>query len=525
MVAAIKAAAKDGDSLGGVVEVLAYGVPVGLGQPRALGPRARRPAGPGPHEHPGRQGASRSARAGTSPAGGGRRPTTPSAGTSRSGRRLPARDRPGRRHRGRDVDRRADRGPGGHEAAGHAQPPRARDGRRGHQGVDGSLQGAHRRHRRAGHGRGGRDDDRARAGRPRRCASSAATRWPRCVRNRDGFVASLGETPSAAPDLVRTTAAAVTAGLEGSTRGPAGRDDGRGQVDGRPAAGRPARAGPTSTPTRRWRRPPARRCPRSSRPRGEAAFRAAEAARARPSPRRPTPRWSCRWPAARSSTRPTGTLLRRLGHGGLAAGPARDPGRAGWATAADRPLLGGRPGAPRLDRLDAERRPLYAEVADVVVDVDGRDPLDVADRGRRPSRALVAAERPRDAGGGRRDHRARRARRAVLRRRGRRGRPPRAGPVGGRSGRRRRSGSPSSPRRAASRPTGSPTSTPACPSSVHDRARRRGGQVAGHRRGAVPGLRPARPGPQRRRGGRRRWRGDRRGRLRRRRLPPRDART
>jgi chorismate synthase len=31
MIAAIKAAAKDGDSLGGVVEVLAYGVPVGLG--------------------------------------------------------------------------------------------------------------------------------------------------------------------------------------------------------------------------------------------------------------------------------------------------------------------------------------------------------------------------------------------------------------------------------------------------------------------------------------------------------------
>jgi chorismate synthase len=31
MVAAIKAAAKDGDSLGGVAEVLAYGVPVGLG--------------------------------------------------------------------------------------------------------------------------------------------------------------------------------------------------------------------------------------------------------------------------------------------------------------------------------------------------------------------------------------------------------------------------------------------------------------------------------------------------------------
>ena len=31
MIAEIKAAAKDGDSLGGVVEVLGYGVPVGLG--------------------------------------------------------------------------------------------------------------------------------------------------------------------------------------------------------------------------------------------------------------------------------------------------------------------------------------------------------------------------------------------------------------------------------------------------------------------------------------------------------------
>ena len=53
---AIKAAAKDGDSLGGVAEVLAYGVPVGLGQPRALGPQARRPARPGRDEHPGGEG-------------------------------------------------------------------------------------------------------------------------------------------------------------------------------------------------------------------------------------------------------------------------------------------------------------------------------------------------------------------------------------------------------------------------------------------------------------------------------------
>ncbi|MCB0979137.1 MAG: chorismate synthase, partial [Ilumatobacter sp.] len=31
MIEQIKAAAKDGDSLGGIVEVLGYGVPVGLG--------------------------------------------------------------------------------------------------------------------------------------------------------------------------------------------------------------------------------------------------------------------------------------------------------------------------------------------------------------------------------------------------------------------------------------------------------------------------------------------------------------
>ena len=38
MVAEVEAAAKDGDSLGGVVEVLGYGVPAGLGLARALGP-------------------------------------------------------------------------------------------------------------------------------------------------------------------------------------------------------------------------------------------------------------------------------------------------------------------------------------------------------------------------------------------------------------------------------------------------------------------------------------------------------
>ncbi len=44
-----------------------------------------------------------------------------------------------------------------------------------------------------------------------------------------------------------------------------------------------------------------------------------------------------------------------------------------------RPLLDGNPAAA-LRTLDAVRRPLYAEVADVVVDVDGLSPTEVADR-------------------------------------------------------------------------------------------------------------------------------------------------
>ncbi len=56
MITEIKAAAKDGDSLGGVVEVLGFGVPVGTRQSRPLGPQARLAARPGDHEHPGGQG-------------------------------------------------------------------------------------------------------------------------------------------------------------------------------------------------------------------------------------------------------------------------------------------------------------------------------------------------------------------------------------------------------------------------------------------------------------------------------------
>ena len=56
MIAEVKAAAKDGDSLGGVVEVLAYGVPVGLGSHVHWDRKLDGAAGPGAHEHPGGQG-------------------------------------------------------------------------------------------------------------------------------------------------------------------------------------------------------------------------------------------------------------------------------------------------------------------------------------------------------------------------------------------------------------------------------------------------------------------------------------
>ena len=46
--------------------------------------------------------------------------------------------------------------------------------------------------------------------------------------------------------------------------------------------------------------------------------------------------------------------------------------------AATRPLLGGAAAAPRLAALLAERRPLYAGVADVRVSVEGRTPDEVA---------------------------------------------------------------------------------------------------------------------------------------------------
>ena len=136
MVAAIKAAAKVGDSLGGVAEVLAYGVPVGLGShvhwdrkldanlaQALMSIQAVKAVEIG-------EGWDNAARRGL---GGARRHPLRRIG------RLRAADRPGRRDRGRHLERRPVGGPGRHEAAGHAQPARAPDGGRGHEGADASA--------------------------------------------------------------------------------------------------------------------------------------------------------------------------------------------------------------------------------------------------------------------------------------------------------------------------------------------------------------------------------------------------
>ena len=146
MVEAIKAAAKDGDSLGGVVEVLGFGVPVGLGS----------------HVHWDRKLDALLAQAlmsiqavkgveigdGFEVAG---RPGSQAhdairwnAETASYTRAVHARRWP----RGWHDQRRAAGGPRGDEAAGHAQPPDARDRRHRDEGVGGVVQGAHRRHRR-----------------------------------------------------------------------------------------------------------------------------------------------------------------------------------------------------------------------------------------------------------------------------------------------------------------------------------------------------------------------------------------
>ena len=163
MVAEIKAAAKEGDSLGGVVEVLAYGVPVGLGS----------------HVHWDRKLDALLAQAVMSIQAV--KGVEIGDGFEVAGRRGSEAHDPIRWDADAEAYRRDTTLAGGIEGGmstgellvvrAAMKPlatlnlPGAGDRRHGHQGVDGLVQGAHRRHRRSGDGRGRRDDGRARAGR------------------------------------------------------------------------------------------------------------------------------------------------------------------------------------------------------------------------------------------------------------------------------------------------------------------------------------------------------------------------
>ena len=160
MVDAVKAAAKEGDSLGGVVEVLGFDVPVGLGS----------------HVHWDRRIDGRIAQAlmsiqamkaveiGEGAAVAAERGSaahdeilwSDADGYTRGS------DRAGGIEGGMTTGSPA-RGPGVDEAARDVEPTRAAHRRREHEGGNGLLQGAHRCHRGAGCGGGGRDDGRARA--------------------------------------------------------------------------------------------------------------------------------------------------------------------------------------------------------------------------------------------------------------------------------------------------------------------------------------------------------------------------
>ena len=161
MIAAIKAAGKAGDSLGGVAEVLAYGVPVGLGShvhwDRKLDANLAQALmsiqavkaveiGEG-WDNAGRRGSEAHDAILYDESAGYVRPTDRAGGIE-----------------GGISNGALGGGPGGHEAAGHPEPARAPDGGRGDEGVDAELPRAHRHHRGARHGRRGRIDDGARAG-------------------------------------------------------------------------------------------------------------------------------------------------------------------------------------------------------------------------------------------------------------------------------------------------------------------------------------------------------------------------
>ena len=195
------------------------------------------------------------------------------------------------------------------------------------------------------------------------------------VRNRDGFVASLGHD------------AVGRRGQPGVERGPgqrggmtpphpARRDDGRRQDHDRAAGGRAPGLG---LPRLRRRRRGGHRADgaRALRPRRRGGLPPGRGRRAR-----------------RACADPTPSVVSVAGGAVLSADNRRLIAASGivvWLRArpetlaarvgdgAGRPLLGDDPAAA-LVRLDAVRAPLYAEVADLVIDVDDLAPDEVADR-------------------------------------------------------------------------------------------------------------------------------------------------
>ena len=158
----IDRARKDGDTLGGVIEVAVYGVPPGLGShvhwDRRLDGRL---AGAMMSIH-----AIKGVEIGDGFATARRRGSAAHDEIEPAGRRRPQADQPGRRDRGRDEHRRGDQGAGRDEADLHgAEGPghRGRAFRRAREGH----QPAQRRHRGARGRRGGRGHGRAGARRRR----------------------------------------------------------------------------------------------------------------------------------------------------------------------------------------------------------------------------------------------------------------------------------------------------------------------------------------------------------------------
>ena len=211
MIDEIKAAAKDGDSLGGVVEVLGYGVPIGLGS----------------HVHWDRKIDAALAQAimsiqavkgveigdGFEVAGRRGSAAHDAIAWDDAARRVPPRvalagGTEGGMTTGELLVVRAAMKP-----LATLNRPTLEDRRRRHQGIDGQLQGAHRRHRGSGDGRRGRDD--GRAGARRRGAAQVRRRLVGRVR---------------AQRRVRSAPRSVSRGRRGRSTPGARRVDGSGKT-------------------------------------------------------------------------------------------------------------------------------------------------------------------------------------------------------------------------------------------------------------------------------------------------------